>query len=458
MDMVRIIKEGSIFFDSLTEKIDNYYRGILFISLFFFAFIPSCKDDPIRPPKPEAKLQLTVDDVSCTEAWFSLKTENISFPLDIELMNDSLVLKTYFSINSADTVLYIDSLLPNKSYSFQLVNSSPGIKSNIAAAVTLDTTSHNFTWQTWTFGSIGSSTFFDVAIINENNIWAVGEIMIADTSQNGYTTYNAAHWNGTEWSLHRFMFFTICGQSSLSSYPATSIIVFDENEIIMSAGGRQLIRINGETQVETICAQFSISINKIWGTSKNNLYVVGYSGMIARYYNGNWYKIESGTDLTFQDIFGAINPENGEFEIITTGSEKYNYAGIKLLKIRGSTIEELPIGGLPRSINSIWFIPNRRYLAVGAGIFYQNSLNHEWQPQNSPLIYKNSVRGSGYNDIIVGSAFCQVSHFNGFNWYHYTSELPIQPGQLKSVGIKNNIAICVGERSTQAIIIMGKRN
>ncbi len=48
----------------------------------------------------------------------------------------------------------------------------------------MDTTSHNFTFTSWTFGTVGSSTLYDVAIINENNIWAVGEIMIADTSQN----------------------------------------------------------------------------------------------------------------------------------------------------------------------------------------------------------------------------------------------------------------------------------
>jgi hypothetical protein len=60
----------------------------------------------------------------------------------------------------------------------------------------MDTTSHNFTFESWTFGTIGSSVLYDVAIINppaggeagETQIWAVGEIMIADTSQNGYTT------------------------------------------------------------------------------------------------------------------------------------------------------------------------------------------------------------------------------------------------------------------------------
>jgi hypothetical protein len=58
----------------------------------------------------------------------------------------------------------------------------------------MDATSHDFTFQTFTFcGTAGSSTLYDVAIINENNIWAVGEIPVTDTSQNGSTMYNAVH-------------------------------------------------------------------------------------------------------------------------------------------------------------------------------------------------------------------------------------------------------------------------
>ena len=87
----------------------------------------------------------------------------------------------------------------------------------------MDTTSHNFTFQSWTFGTVGSSTLYDIAIINENNIWAVGEIMIADTSINGYTTYNAVHWNGGEWSLHKLYFYTIPGIPDTGVYEARSI-------------------------------------------------------------------------------------------------------------------------------------------------------------------------------------------------------------------------------------------
>ena len=60
-----------------------------------------------------------------------------------------------------------------------------------------DTTSHNFTFTTYTFGGTGGSSYFkDVAIINDSDIWAVGAIYTSPE-----TTYNAAHWDGNKWRL-----------------------------------------------------------------------------------------------------------------------------------------------------------------------------------------------------------------------------------------------------------------
>lgn len=65
---------------------------------------------------------------------------------------------------------------------------------------TIDTTSHNFNFQTWRFGEHSSSTLYDVAIIDENNIWAVGEIYLNDsTGQPDPMPYNAIQWNGIQW-------------------------------------------------------------------------------------------------------------------------------------------------------------------------------------------------------------------------------------------------------------------
>ena len=183
---------------------------IFFLSgLFLFAVQPSCSTtEPPDPPPPfnVPTLTLAVDDTSCTEAWLQLTTKDLTLPAELTLKQynpegDSVT--QTFSLSSPDSLLFIDSLLPNQNYSFQISSIQHQVSSIEQQVTTMDTTSHNFTFQSWTFGTIGSSVLYDVAIINENNIWAVGEIMIADTSQNGYTTYNAVHWDGNDWELLR---------------------------------------------------------------------------------------------------------------------------------------------------------------------------------------------------------------------------------------------------------------
>ncbi|MGB9664445.1 MAG: hypothetical protein ACPL25_05950 [Ignavibacteria bacterium] len=63
----------------------------------------------------------------------------------------------------------------------------------------MDTTSHEFSWEITYLGDGGSSVLYDVAIINENNIWAVGEIYMNDSlGRPEPNAYNAIHWDGTK--------------------------------------------------------------------------------------------------------------------------------------------------------------------------------------------------------------------------------------------------------------------
>jgi hypothetical protein len=449
-----------------------------FILLTIVLTIPSCKDDPITPPKPEAKLELSVDDVSCTEAWLSVKIENLSLPLDIELMNDSLILKTYYSINSTDAVLYIDSLLPNKQYNFQVVNSSSEEKSNLASAVTLDTTSHNFTWQSWTFGTFDNSIFYDIAIINENNIWAVGDIKIADTSVNGYTIYNAVHWDGNEWKLHRIMFNTICGQQSQNAYPASSIIAFYENEIWIAQLGDQIAKIENGIQKEILCMPWIFAINKIWGTSSNDLYVVGSNGNIAHYNGSLWSKIASGTTLSLLDING-----NGNGDIYVCGGNYSTGEGI-VLKINSNKtvtkiIDSYYYGtgfdstkmfteNLYGPLTGIWVNSNGITYSVGNLIYRYNlgmwgyakgiENNDLYSGPFSGRGFSHSVRGKEINDFFFVGQRNTIRHFNGINAtqigepFSYSSEY-----SWLAIDYKQNTAVAVGRKGGYAAVMVFKR-
>ncbi|MFI5237561.1 MAG: glucosyl transferase, partial [Ignavibacteriales bacterium] len=149
---------------------------------FQLCLLFSCNS--VEPPNGNnPTLALTLEDISCTETWITLTTTDIQLPAAITLKQNDQTRST-INLVKADTLLYIDSLLPNQPYNFltvsQPINESE-VNSNLINVTTMDTTSHNFTWQSWTFGEHSSSVLYDVVIINENNIWAVGEIYMNDS-------------------------------------------------------------------------------------------------------------------------------------------------------------------------------------------------------------------------------------------------------------------------------------
>lgn len=176
-------------------------QTMLLIFVFIIILI-SMRCDTTEPPS-KASLTLTLEDVSCTEAWLTLKSTDLPLPTSVVLKQNDITRAT-INLTTNDTIIYVDSLLPKQTYTFQIASIKYPVSSNQANATTLDTTSHNFTWQTWTFGEHSSSSLYDVAIIDENNIWAVGEIYMKDSLGNPDPhAYNAVHWDGSKWELKK---------------------------------------------------------------------------------------------------------------------------------------------------------------------------------------------------------------------------------------------------------------
>ncbi len=426
--------------------------GFLVISLSLL--IKSC--DTTDPPDNKT-LSIKLEDVSCTEAWIKLTTTNLQLPATLTLTQTNPTGDTksqILNLNTQDSLLYIDSLLPNKSYSFIASHSGlSGISSNELSVTTMDTTSHNFTFETFTFGgTAGSSILYDVTIINENDIWAVGEIYIADTSINGYTTYNAVHWDGNQWELKRIMFYTFCGQQSKDSYPASSVIAFSESEIWISMKGDQVAKIENGLQTQTICMPWIFSINKIWGSSSNNLYVVGNNGNIARFNGSLWTRIESGTTTNINDVWGYVNVDGNE-TIYCAVSFVFQLGDQKILTIMNNNVDSLS-WNTGRRVHSVWTNSKNYVYTAGGGIF-ENKRGYWNEITEVPLYYSDNIRGTENDNIFVCGDFGLFAHFNGSTWKTY-DELYIQ-GIYFSVAVKNNIVITVGLEGNRAIIVKGLR-
>lgn len=430
--------------DKKLNKIKNTIKNLcnIFLILISTLLLKSC--NTTEPPGNQT-LTLKLEDVSCTEAWIQLTTNNLQLPTTINILKNNTVAQT-FSLSTQDTLLYIDSLLPNQTYKFKVVltnNQQPTSypqppTSNEVSVTTMDTTSHEFSWQSWEFGECGSSSLYDVAIIDENNIWAVGEIYMRDSLGNcDPNAYNAVHWDGQKWELKRVYY-------KGGFWPIRTIFAFNANDIWFSGYMRYF---NGQIiELEIPDILIGWGINKLWGSSSSDLYAVGNNGNIAHWDGVKWRKIESGTNANIVDISGIQNSEGKH--------NKYCAADNLLIKIDGDNyLTSLPVEHR-MFLNSVWVASNRLIYTAGNGIvLYKNESWLEIETPNINTIY--SIKGQSYNDIVGLSANHAIFHFNGYSWN--SIQTGINNIYLK-IQNKKNVIATVGWQNDRAIITLLFRN
>jgi hypothetical protein len=432
------------------------------VLLFSVLIIWSCKKDNPIPPEVQPQINLAVVDTSCTEVWLKLSTKNVNLPAEVTLKQDDSVAQT-ISLNSTDTLLYFDSLLPNHTYNFQSVIQSSNHSSNQINFTTMDTTSHNFIFQTWTFGGqAGSCTLYDVAIINENNIWAVGQIYLLDSlGQPDPYPYNLAIWDGTNWNLKKINY---------QGIPPIihSILVINENDIWLDPW----FHWNGQEfqQLSIPSILMGVRVNKMWGNSEG-IFVVGNDGFIAHYQNGHWSRIESGTDMSLVDMTGTSGDN-----IFICGSDANNVKGTILKKnvsgfetfinSRIVTSQEIFHPDLFGSLPSIWLDEKNTLYAAGNLLYqykfgrwdYVRSLPENFIGGNPGVYYRGyiaDVKGMRSNDMWIVGDRNTLRHFNGVSWKQIG--LPYSPDSdivwYTVYPTENSVAV-VGYKGNSAIVML----
>jgi len=416
-----------------------YY--LFFLSLILF----SCKRDFSVPDTSE--IQLTIESAEVTEIWLKLKLT----PLDTEsyytVLRDTHIVFNV-KLGKEDTLLHDKNLEPNHTYKYSVQTKSVTVAKEFIT--TMDTTSHNFEWQVFEFGDHSSSYFSDVAIINENDILAVGKIY-TDSGD-----FNAAHWNGNRWSLKKIPV-KIYNTNSFITGELNAVFAFASNNIYATTGG-EVIHYDGMEWGNWTFLFDDISdttfggIKKFWGVSDTDFYGVGNKGNIFHYDGQTWQKLNSGMDVNINDIWGVIDGQTGENYIICPASYKYELGEKKLLKINNDFSVTDEIWPYPnRRIHSVWFKNKQKIMICGAGVFTRNMLGIWDEYSELPLIFTNRIRGNDINDIFVVGDFGFLAHFNGLNWYIYKNHTV---DLFQSIDFKNNLVINVGRRGKKAVILM----
>jgi hypothetical protein len=435
-------------------------KVVLFIGTFFLflVFSLSCeKQTTIVEDKPPV-VTLNIEDIAVTEAWLNVKTEAVHDSDEVRVSrNDSIIFE--IKPGPADTSLYDSGLHPAHAYAYRATVSRNGkilAESGYQNTITLDTTSHNFDWQKYIIESpFGSGVLYDLAIINENDIWAVGEIY-ADSTQPGLP-YNAVHWDGTEWRIERIPFTGWC--SAVEYPPIKAIFTFLENDIWFARGG-SLVHYDGSNFYND-CDMNELlngSINIIWGTNSNDMFIAGNSGTIIRYKGNNWEKLEIETDLNFKDVWGSWNESQGNMEVIAVASELF-VSPDRLIYRLSPDQEVLSDEPIVWPLSTIWFISGRRYYVAGSGLYEKRTLKEpNWRngPQDITTNYIFRIRGTGLNNIIAVGGYGEVLHYNGISWKSFYGETQIN-GNYYSVDVTDDIVVAVGYDSPNAVITVGRR-
>jgi len=396
-------------------------------------------------PGKETGLTVSSEDVSCTEVWLRLQSDGgVSNPVTITA-NDKEVKEVI--LVSSDTVIYIDSLLPGQQYKLKAL--AKEASSNEAAVKTLDTTSHDITWETYQFGSHGSS-LYDVAIINSNDIWAVGEIYMNDETD----MYNAVHWDGEKWELKRIL---IRSFGDLKGYYKLNSVYAFSSEDVWFASNADLIQWNGSSFLSKAffmeTAPFDGQVNQIWGTDCKNIYCAGNGGALYHYTGQSWKKIETGTQLNLYDIWG------NETEILAVGSVVGTSQGRIIVQINDQEAAQISTEGISNNIKSIWFISNKAYYAVTADLYYKHNLSDpEWEKCQGVTNYAiTSVFGNDRNDVFISASYGDIKHYNGITWYSYYSQTNLSSGVYSKITSKGNISAAVGYNGNNAVLTIGRR-
>jgi hypothetical protein len=412
----------------------NYRKYVILLSLIFYQFfLVSCLSDP-----EDEILHLKVEETSCTETWISIYGP---CGRDITLQRDDNTIME-FTLIRPDTTVMDTGLTPNTTHSYQVTagNETAGP----VTITTMDTTGHNFTWEVYDFGGeagYGSSSFSDVSIINESDIWVSGDISTAEGN------FNAAHWDGEKWTLKNILY-------KEGFWEINTVFAFASDDIWFEA----YMIWNGENFVSLEIPEImtGFRITETWGKSSANLYVVGNSGQM-RYYNGfNWQKIESGTTENIQDIWGAEDTKTGKDFILCTASQTFRESEDLLLKINDdNTVSNFDWPYEDLKPYSVWFNNERKIFVCGDRMTSLTGLNSWKVYDNLSPYFMYNVRGSDLNDIYTVGGYGYIAHFNGKTWYEFPEQFY---GRYVSVDVKDNMAVAVGYTDRSARVVILNRN
>ena len=313
-----------------------------------------------------------------------------------------------------------------------------------------------------TLGSQG--VIRDVWVFSKTDAWAVGEIYLNDSTGKPdiNVLYNAAHWDGTKWTLKRIPY-NYQGQIVYSQLYC--IYAFSTNDIWFGVGTHW----NGSEYIS-----ISTNINfpgvpmKTWGTSSSNFYTAGLNGGIAHYNGSSWSLMTSNTTCELDDIYGTdanhiwatgCNEVIGQSVVL-----QYNGTNWSTLYDSQKPFESYP--AMMFAFLSVWTY-NSSFIYLAGGDLRRFTFGDSvaiGSTINTGMSYTiKSIRGVNQNDIFAVTEGGEAAHYNGVSWHNYLDVQAFNPngGRFSRVYPISNFVLIGGWYLTaynaMPIVIRGYR-
>ncbi|MBL7066893.1 MAG: hypothetical protein ISS29_03430 [Candidatus Marinimicrobia bacterium] len=449
------------------QKTKTAIFAIFSILAIFLAV--SCKECPTEPE--DVPISISAEYTEASMIWLKVAIPDSGIVKSFKLKRDTTIVAEA-AFTGKDTIIADKSVEPNKTYTYEaqyIRNGKVLDTSDPIKFTTLNTTSSNFSWEVFYFGDPNFSNYFmDVSIIDENNIWVVGEFKVMETDSAGNSIrcyYNAVHWDGNEWELK-------------SLYPlnnffaARGIKVFTENDIWITSNGT-INHYNGEEvkRLWSIGDYTKGGVANIWGTSSSDIYFAGYKGTIVYYDGFTFTKMSSGTLIDLVDIDGneervfvtgynIVGDLYGQSLALEYSDEQWNTI-FTSNKVNGN----LENGDFGR-FKSVKVLDNAAVFNTAAAAmikYYYKDRMIDFTPKKATILDARDavvkIEGNGINDIVFITVGGEVVHFNGKNYqlcYDYEAQNPYSI-MIYGGDCKGDVVCAVGDIPGQGVVIIGRR-
>ena len=227
--------------------------------------------------------------------------------------------------------------------------------------------------------------------VSWGGIWGSGSNRIFVVGEGGVIL----HYNGQQWD-------TVNSGISESLFGVwgtrdSDVFAVGWDGVILHYDGDQWSQMNSGTDAH---------LNAVWGTGGGDVFAVGWQGTILHYDGTRWNEMESG-DTEWIDLTGVWGSSSDNVYVVGSSTWGRNV----VLHYDGSSWSEIA-GGVVR--NGVWGSgPNDVYI-VGGSIDHFDG--NTWSVVYSPATQLTKVWGSGPNDVFAVGYDGTILHYDGIAW------------------------------------------